>query len=95
MPQTERSAIFSVQMPIPDTQFYGPIYGGKGWGYGYGWFVQPNAPRLILHGGTFTGYRAELRRYPDDKITIIQLCNQEAVMLVTVGNAMVEKLLGK
>ncbi len=95
VPPAERSAMFTQQMPIPDSEYYGPLYGGKGWGYGYGWFIRPGEPRLILHGGTLPGYRTELRRYPDDRITIIQLCNHEAVMLGPVGNAIAEKLLGK
>ncbi len=95
LPQAERSAMLTPQMPIPDNEYYGPFYGGTGWGYGYGWFIRPGESRLILHGGTATGVRTEFRRYPDDKITIIQLCNQEAVMLGPVGNAIAEKLLGK
>jgi CubicO group peptidase (beta-lactamase class C family) len=94
LPQAALSAMFSAQMPIPDDAYYGPIYGGQGWSYGYGWHIWPGQPRLILHGGMALGYRAEFRRYPDEKITLILLCNHEAVMLVPAMNAIAAKLFG-
>ena len=94
LPQSMLSAMFASQMPVPDGQYYG-IYGRQGWNYGYGWFVWPGEPRLILHGGTLPGFRTEIRRYPDDKTTIILLCNQEAVMLEPTADAIAAKLLGE
>ena len=95
LPQPALSAMFTSQVPVPDGQYYGPIYGGQGWGYGYGWFIRPGMSRLILHGGMVPGYRTEMRRYPDDKTTIILLCNQEAVMLAPAADAIAKKLFGK
>ncbi len=93
LPQSALNAMFDSQMPVPDGQYYG-MYGKPGWGYGYGWFVRPGEPRLILHGGMLPGFRTEIRRYPDDNTTIILLGNQEAVMLGPIADTIAVKLLG-
>jgi CubicO group peptidase (beta-lactamase class C family) len=90
LPQSALSAMFESQMAVPD----GKYYGGEDWSYGYGWFIAPDQLRYILHGGMLAGYRTEIRRYTDDKITIIQLCNQEAVALYPTAEAIASKLLG-
>jgi CubicO group peptidase (beta-lactamase class C family) len=46
--------------------------------YGYGWFVLDHlGRRAVGHGGAIDGFRAWIFRYPDDRITIILLSNQE------------------
>jgi len=46
--------------------------------YGYGWFVLDHlGRRAVGHGGAIDGFRAWIFRYPDDRITIIVLSNQE------------------
>jgi CubicO group peptidase (beta-lactamase class C family) len=46
--------------------------------YGYGWIVQDDLGRqLVWHGGAIEGFRAAIFRYPDERITIIILSNQE------------------
>jgi CubicO group peptidase (beta-lactamase class C family) len=46
--------------------------------YGYGWFVLDNlGQQLVWHGGAIDGFRAGIFRYPDERITIIILSNQE------------------
>jgi CubicO group peptidase (beta-lactamase class C family) len=92
LPQSVLGAMFASQMPVPDGYYYGKIYGQPGWGYGYGWFIAPGQPRLVLHGGMPYGIRNEVRRYLDDKVTIIQLANQEGVMIGPIGDAIAEKL---
>jgi CubicO group peptidase (beta-lactamase class C family) len=46
--------------------------------YGYGWIVQDDLGRqLVWHGGAIDGFRSSIIRYPDERITIILLSNQE------------------
>ena len=88
LPQPALRAMFTAQVPVPD----GKYYGGQGWSYGYGWFIAPDKPHYVLHGGMYPGYRTEFRRYLDDDVTIILLCNQEAVALHLTAEAIAEKL---
>jgi CubicO group peptidase (beta-lactamase class C family) len=45
--------------------------------YGFGWGVQkaPNGNRLIEHGGAWQGFTTYIARYPDDRLTVVVLCN--------------------
>jgi hypothetical protein len=44
--------------------------------YGFGWELDKvGGHRLVRHGGTLPGFRAELARFVDDKLTIIVLAN--------------------
>jgi CubicO group peptidase (beta-lactamase class C family) len=44
--------------------------------YGYGWQLSPrNGKRSISHGGAWQGFRAQLSRYVDDKLTVVVLAN--------------------
>lgn len=55
--------------------------------YGYGWMIaEQQGHRLIGHGGGIDGFTSHFARYPDDRVTIIVLCNNEAVEASTVGN---------
>ncbi len=55
--------------------------------YGFGWEVSKvGAHRLLHHAGTMLGYRAEVERYVDDRLTVIVLSNS--------GQALVEKVGG-
>jgi CubicO group peptidase (beta-lactamase class C family) len=50
----------------------------NGLGYGYGWFVgKMNNHQAISHGGGIDGFITEIRRYLDDKVTIIILSNRQ------------------
>ena len=47
--------------------------------YGYGWFVDTvKGRRHISHGGAWQGFRAQLCRYVDDKLTVIILANADS-----------------
>jgi CubicO group peptidase (beta-lactamase class C family) len=54
-------------------------------GYGYGWFItrQHNRP-VVRHGGGGDGFITLIERYPDDRVTIIVLCNRENADLGTI-----------
>jgi len=55
--------------------------------YGYGWMIaDQQGHRLIGHGGGIDGFTSHFARYPDDRVTIIVLCNNEAVEASSVGN---------
>lgn len=44
--------------------------------YGYGW--QRSGHRVIAHGGAWQGFRSQLNRIVDDKLTVIVLANSAA-----------------
>jgi D-alanyl-D-alanine carboxypeptidase len=55
--------------------------------YGFGWEVNTvGTHRQIRHGGSMPGFRADLSRYPDDRLTVITLGNS--------GSAIVERVSG-
>ena len=45
--------------------------------YGFGWGVRsaPNGHRLLEHGGAWQGFTSYIARYPDDRLTVVVLCN--------------------
>lgn len=46
--------------------------------YGYGWTVgEMNNHQAVSHGGGIEGFATEIRRYIDDKVTIIVLSNRD------------------
>lgn len=95
LPQSVIKDIFTPQVAVPDGQYYGSIDGSTGWSYGFGWFIAPKELGYVIHGGTLPGYRAEFRRYMDDKAVIILLTNHEAVALHDTAESIAEKLFGK
>lgn len=52
------------------------LNGGKISTYGFGWRVEDSKGRKnIGHSGSTSGFSASLQRFPDDKLTLIVLCN--------------------
>jgi CubicO group peptidase (beta-lactamase class C family) len=50
---------------------------GKTVGYGFGWgLAEVRGHRIIEHGGAWQGFKAQISRYVDDKLTIILFANQ-------------------
>jgi CubicO group peptidase (beta-lactamase class C family) len=44
--------------------------------YGFGWFLgEANGHRLIEHGGAWQGFKSDIARYVDDKLTVIVFAN--------------------
>lgn len=45
--------------------------------YGFGWGVKrtANGRRLLEHGGAWQGFMTYIARYPDDRLTVVALCN--------------------
>lgn len=42
--------------------------------YGYGWFL---SPRTRMHGGGTPGFISRMKQYPEQKVSIILLCNSD------------------
>lgn len=48
--------------------------------YGFGWFLNPyRGHARMWHYGETVGFRTTIQRFPDDKLTIIVLCNRSDV----------------
>lgn len=68
---------------------YGRVDEGRQ--YGYGWFL---APRFRMHGGETPGFRALIRQYPEQRLSVILLFNTDHVQPWTICNAIEPLLLG-
>lgn len=65
-------------------------------GYGYGQMMQDRfGHREIAHGGGIDGFTTHLARYPDDRLTIIVMCNNEAVDASAIGVALAAIAFGR
>ena len=50
---------------------------GKTHGYGFGWSLgQVRGHRVVEHGGAWQGFKSQISRYVDDKLTVIVFANQ-------------------
>ena len=50
---------------------------GKTFPYGFGWALgNVHGHRLIEHGGSWQGFKSQISRYVDDKLTIVVFANQ-------------------
>jgi D-alanyl-D-alanine carboxypeptidase len=54
--------------------------------YGFGWYVNSFLGRArIHHDGQFPGFRADFERFPDDKLSVILLTNNEYARVETLA----------
>jgi len=52
---------------------------GREFKYGYGWRLnEPDGKNVVYHNGLWNGFTSSLKRYVDDKMTIILLNNTNA-----------------
>jgi CubicO group peptidase (beta-lactamase class C family) len=71
IPQALVDEMFRPSMPIPDAI-------GISGGYGYGWIIGEHVKHhVVWHRGGIEGFRSEIDRYLNDRITIIVLSNRE------------------
>jgi D-alanyl-D-alanine carboxypeptidase len=64
------------QMWTPVIETADTFDGKLKYSYGFGWqLVTVNGHRIVIHGGTLTGFRSSLMQLPDDKLTVIVLTN--------------------
>ena len=69
---------------------------GGGAGYGMGWFVRSwQGQRLIEHGGSITGYSAEVGLLPDSKIGFVVLTNTQSALPSIATRLVPQHLLGE
>jgi len=62
----------------------GKLNDGKECPYGFGWRIgQVNGHKNIGHSGSTSGFSASLQRFPDDKLTLIVLCNSDEPNIAT------------
>jgi CubicO group peptidase (beta-lactamase class C family) len=54
------------------------LFPGQAVAYGFGWLLDPwhGHPRMWHHGDT-TGFRSVIERFPDDRLTVVILCNRD------------------
>jgi len=64
--------------------------------YGYGWFIeQRNDRKVISHGGAINGFLANIDRYVDDTLVVINLLNYESTFSRAVNAGLAAIALGK
>ena len=65
-------------------------------GYGYGWGVGRLFKRRIhSHAGGINGFVAQIIRFPEDKVTVVVLCNLENRVVMDVGKDLAAIVLGE
>lgn len=62
--------------------------------YGFGWFVEEyRGHQRVRHSGSTCGFRNELQRYPEDKLTVIILTNRAEPEVVELANQVADVFL--
>lgn len=62
----------------------GKLNDGTATPYGFGWRIgEFEGHRNIGHSGSTSGFSASLQRFPDDKLTVIVLCNSDEPNIAT------------
>lgn len=69
---------------------------GPGLSYGYGWAVgEMNHHQAVGHGGGIDGFATEIRRYIDDKVTIIILSNRDTTGVASTVDLIAQAVFGE
>jgi CubicO group peptidase (beta-lactamase class C family) len=72
------------------------IFTSYGFGYGYGWFINEDQNRSsIYHGGGIVGFKNEIIRYVNDRITIIILNNLSTTNVEQIRNDLTKMVFQK
>jgi D-alanyl-D-alanine carboxypeptidase len=62
----------------------GKLNNGKEIPYGFGWRIDEfQGHKNIGHSGSTSGFSASLQRFPDDKLTVVVLCNSDEPNIAT------------
>ncbi len=84
--QKALDAMFTAYIPIPAM---------PAWSNGYGYSVRPTGPRMIEGAGGIAGFSSVVHRYPDDKVIVILLANQENANPWEIADSVSHKLFGE
>ena len=69
----------------------GKLNGGQALAYAFGLFVDEHRGlRRVQHGGAFAGFRTEMVRFPDERLTVICLSNLGSVNPTALANRVAE-----
>ena len=61
---------------------------GKTHPYGFGWTLgQAHGHRIIEHGGSWQGFKSQISRYVDDKLTVVVFANQSRANPAKIAHA--------
>ena len=64
--------------------------------YGYGWYIgEMNDHKVVGHGGVIEGFATEIRRYIDDKVTIIVISNRDSTGVVNITDLIAQAVFEK
>lgn len=62
-------------------------------GYGYGWVIMDGGERTVVqHGGGINGFRSLIVRYPEERVLVVILSNQENTRMDELWSSMESKL---
>ena len=63
--------------------------------YGFGWSIETkNGHHVVQHQGAWQGFKTEISRYVDDKLTVVVLVNLDDARLLTLVDKVAEMYLG-
>jgi CubicO group peptidase (beta-lactamase class C family) len=72
IPRASLERMFTPYVKVPTVEGDKAMYGY----YGYGWLIKQEEGQMqVWHGGGLPGVSTMIARYPEDRITIIILCN--------------------
>ena len=67
-----------------------------GLSYGYGWFIgELNDHQAVSHGGGIDGFVTEIRRYIEERVTIILLSNRDTTNIPQIADQIAAVLFEK
>jgi len=56
-------------------------------GYGFGWFSESKRGlRMVWHSGNTIGFTSLIRRFPDERFTVIIITNRNDAVLTDIAN---------
>jgi CubicO group peptidase (beta-lactamase class C family) len=77
---------------VPDASTLAP--GNQPAAYGFGWFLDPyKNHKRMWHFGETVGFRTAIERFPDDRLTVIVLCNRSDIAAQDVALEVADLLL--
>jgi len=93
--QKSLDALLNGHMPMgADNGFFTPTYEQPSY-YGYGWAVSTYKDhRMYGHDGWIEGYGGDIRRFPDDDVTIALFMNLSEPYAATIGDQIVTTMFG-